>query len=423
VIYRATPAATQPDRASSPLANRSRPLQIASLLMAAAAVTGILWYRGNPHRYFDLKIYISAMQWWASGHRLYDFSQPDPVQGTLGFTYPPFAALLLRPLAGVPVGVAIAGMWLLTAGALALTTYWLVAPIAQRRGWPVWYPVALAAILAALLEPVRQTVYFGQINMLLVLLILGDLLVLGPRRSRWLGVGIGLATAIKLIPGIFIVYLLITRRWRAAAVSAATAITATLLAAAVAPKDSWFFWTNALWDTERVGRTDYRGNQSINGLLSRLSGSGTPNRLAWLALAILVLAFGLWRARRAALAGDEVAGIALIGIVGSLVSPITWPHHLYWFIPAFVVLADAAIGSSGLRRTRLLVLLAAGYLTLAIGIVFIFDSGLDPRWSTGVPGFLLLNWDVLLMATLLVSLPIRPAVLPYSRPSAIRNRS
>lgn len=383
------------------------------MVAVGATVAGILWYRGNPHRYFDLKIYIAAMKWWAGGHPLYDFTQPDPVQASLGFTYPPFAAVLLRPLASIPLGASIALMWVITAVGLGLTVYWLVAPIARRRGWPTWYPVALAIALAALLEPIRQTVYFGQINLLLVLLILVDLLILAPSRSRWTGIGIGLATAIKLIPGIFIVYLLITKRWRAALVSAATATAATLLAAAVAPKDSWFFWTNALWDTDRVGRTDYSGNQSLNGLLSRL-GDGHPNRIAWLLLVLGVLAYGLWRSRRAALAGDEVAGIALIGIVGSLVSPITWPHHLYWFIPAFVVLADAAIGSSGLRRIRLFALLLVGYVTLAYGMVFVFDSGLDLRWSTGLPGFILLNWDVLLMIALMIALPIRPAMVAHS---------
>ena len=83
--------------------------------------------------------------------------------------------------------------------------------------------------------------------------------------------GVGLATALKLFPGIFIVYLLATRRWRAAAVASATAAAATLLAAAIAPGDSWRFWTHELWATDRVGRTDYTGNQSLFGLLSRFT--------------------------------------------------------------------------------------------------------------------------------------------------------
>jgi len=55
----------------------SRTSQVATVLAAAAAAAWYLWYRGNPQRYFDLKIYVSAMKWWAGGHPLYDFSQPE----------------------------------------------------------------------------------------------------------------------------------------------------------------------------------------------------------------------------------------------------------------------------------------------------------------------------------------------------------
>ena len=74
----------------------------------------------------------------------------------------------------------------------------------------------VATAFAFTLEPFRQTLSFGQINIYLGLLVLVDLLVLGRRGSKWTGIGIGLATAIKLTPGIFIIYLLVVGRWRAA---------------------------------------------------------------------------------------------------------------------------------------------------------------------------------------------------------------
>ena len=39
--------------------------------------------------------------------------------------------------------------------------------------------------------------------------------------------GVGIATAIKLTPAVFIGYLIVTRRWRAAAVAAGTSATGT----------------------------------------------------------------------------------------------------------------------------------------------------------------------------------------------------
>ena len=48
------------------------------------------------------------MDWWAAGNPLYDYVQPDRVQGELYFTYPPFSALLLRPFALLPLGATVA---------------------------------------------------------------------------------------------------------------------------------------------------------------------------------------------------------------------------------------------------------------------------------------------------------------------------
>lgn len=316
--------------------------RLAVVAAVAAGVAAALYAYGNRHDYFDLRIYMSAMRWWADGNDLYDYAQPDRVQGALYFTYPPFAALLLRPFAALDVQQTIVLFTVGTVAAVVVTTWWLAAPLAGALRQPRWFVTALAVPLVFLIEPIRETITFGQINMLLIVLVLGDLMFAVPGRRWWGGVGIGLATALKLFPGLFIVYLLVTRRWRAAVVASATAAGATLLAAAVAPRASWQFWTEALWSTDRVGRTDYTGNQSLQGLLSRLSAPELPHRAVWAVLVLLVTAFGLWRAARAARAGDDLGGLVLTGLVAALISPITWPHHVYWFVPAVVVLLCAA---------------------------------------------------------------------------------
>jgi len=377
-------------------AGRHTPVLVGLLVAVyAVAIALHVWY-GNRHHFYDLRIYVAAMHWWDSGHDLYSFVLPDKIQGQLGYTYPPFAALLMLPLAWVPLGVAEAIYVTLTVAALAVTTYWLVAPLARRHGWPLWFVFPLALALVSWLEPIRETVTYGQVNLILVLLILADLLVGVPRKARWTGVGIGLAAAIKMTPAIFIIYLLVTRRWRAAATATATALAATLLAAAVAPRESWRFWTGAVWDTARVGHLERVANQSVMGTLARL---GTTNRVLWAVLVLAVLGYGLWRARRAALAGDELTGLTLTGLAGSLCSPVTWTHHVYWFVPALVVLVDA-----GARSWRWLAVVV--YVTTAFSIPMWFEWGLsEARFGHGLAGFLITNWYVLLMLALLVALP------------------
>jgi alpha-1,2-mannosyltransferase len=394
-------------------------IRIAAVTALAAAVAAFLDWYGNRHDYFDLRIYVSAMRWWADGHPLYDYAQPDRVQGELYFTYPPFAAALLRPFAEIPVGATIVIFLIGTAVAIGVTTWWLVHPVALRHGQPPWFIAGLAIPLVFAIEPTRETFTFGQINMLLIVLILGDLLLLVPRNSRWAGVGVGLATALKLYPGIFIIYLLAARRWRAAITASAAAAGATLLAAAMAPRDSWQFWTHELWATDRVGRTDYTGNQSLLGLIGRAALPADPSSLVWAALVALIAGYGLWRAAQAARAGDEVAGLALAGLVGALASPIAWTHHVYWFVPAFVVLVDAGLRERDLRpRLALLGLAVAGYLVLLRGVVSFDDWGIAPLPTDSVGEFVRRNAYVLLTLVLIAVLPVRTGVLDYRRRGA-----
>ena len=394
------------------------------IVVALAAIVGAgqMWY-GNRHGFFDLKIYRLAMRWWADGNPLYDFAKPDATQGELGFTYPPFAALVLRPLAGLSVGVAEAVFVLVSVAAFAAALWWLVRPMADRYSQPRWFVFAVAFVLASALEPIRESLTFGQINLILFALVAFDVFVLGPRGSRFSGIGIGLATAIKLVPGVFIIYLLVCRRWRAAAVAGGTAVAATLIAWAAAPRDSWVFWTEKLLHAEGVGNLDYFSNQSIMGMLARLAAPSEPNEIVWLLIGAPIFAYGLWRAGRAASTGDEITGFTLAGLAGSLASPVTWHHHLVWFVPAVIVLVDSGLRPAEVRsglRSRAALFTAAGvvYLTVTFSLIALAEF----TWHRpgGVLGFVALNWFVLLMLALLPTLPIRDWTDIY--PNAAKRR-
>jgi alpha-1,2-mannosyltransferase len=383
----------------------TRVVIVVSVVIAVAAAQR--WY-GNRHNYFDLKIYFKAIRWWASGHQLYDYIQPDRIQTSLGFTYPPFAAFLMYPMAWLPLGLVIALTWVGSAVCVLITTGWLLRPLVVRHGWAFWYAMCLAIPLISTLEPIRENFAFGQINMYLAVLILGDLLFLTPRGSRWGGVGVGLAAAIKLTPAIFIGYLLITRRYRAAATAGATAAAATLLAAALAPSESWRYWGRTLWQTDRIGHLYLAQNQSVMGTLSRLARPDKAGTLPWLLLAAVIAGYGLWRAARAGRAGDELVGITLTGLVGSLISPVSWQHHLYWFVPALVVLLDVVATRGARHRAWYAVVGVVVWTTVTISVISFFDWRYLPESLVDTPeGFLVLNWYVLLMLVLLVVLPVR----------------
>jgi alpha-1,2-mannosyltransferase len=368
-------------------------------LVGALATAAAIFVAVVPgHRgFFDVGVYRGAVEYWLrDGGQLYDYLRP----GTrYGFTYPPFAALLMSPLALLSWHATIALSIAINVVAGGLTVYLLLDPIARRQGWNRWYAFALGACAIAIFEPLRDTVSFGQVNLVLLVLVMADARLYG--RSRLYGVGIGLASAIKLTPAVFIVYLVVTRRWRAAATAVGTAAVASILTAAVAPGASRVFWTEALWDSSRIGDLAYVSNQSLRGVLARIN----PQLSQWFWAAAVLATLVVWaaRVRRTARVGDDATGIALTGVMGCLISPITWVHHLVWLLPALVLLGDAGLRAEpGARRVRLLATFAGTYLLLCSSFVWLWWN--HPNSIDGVLGG---NAYVWVSVALLIGLPIR----------------
>jgi alpha-1,2-mannosyltransferase len=166
---------------------------------------------------------------------------------------------------------------------------------------------------------------------------------------------------------VFLIYLMVTRRWKAAFVGSVTAAVATVLAAAIAPSASRVFWTDALWNTDRIGSVAFISNQSLNGAIARLN-PGDPSKAAWLAAVVVVMVIWLIRVRRAVAARDEATGFALT-------SPITWVHHLVWVGPAVLLLLDHALAARTKRRRNwLLVFLICSYALLCSRLVWAFSD-------------------------------------------------
>ncbi|MGW1023600.1 glycosyltransferase 87 family protein [Streptomyces sp. NPDC002577] len=381
------------------------------LVLVLATAVGVFLATVPLHRdWFDLRVYYGAVgQWVHHGGTIYDYRVPGT---TYGFTYPPFAAVAMLPMALLGLRTAIAlGLLLNIAAALAVL-YVLAAPILRRHGGYGWFGFAVLGCLMALLEPVRDTFSFGQVNLLLLALVLGDAWLLtgassGGRRARWArwaGVGIGLAAAVKLTPALFIGLLVLARRPRAAAVATAVAAGATALAAWAAPGASRFYWTEALRDTDRIGQLAYVSNQSLQGVLARLAAPAEPDRAVWALAAVAVLCVWAWRAYRAVAGGDIMAAFALTGLAACLVSPITWVHHLVWLLPSFAVLADAGLrhAPGTPARRRLLATAGTVYVVLCSSVVWIWYDG-----ASGIDGFLGSNTYVWITLGLLLGLPVR----------------
>ncbi|MFJ1705743.1 glycosyltransferase 87 family protein [Kitasatospora sp. NPDC088346] len=318
-----------------------RPLALATAL----ALFSLLAYATVRHfvgtSMVDMIVYRAEGAAVADGRDLYALRVTE---WNLPATYPPFAAMLFVPTTWFGVGflrVAITAGNVALIGLLAHLSFKLV-------GWPRRelrpVGVVLVAGLGVWLEPVFTTLRYGQINLVLACLILWDLTRPDGRRGK--GIAIGIAAGIKLTPGLFAVYLLITGRIRAAFVAGFTFLATFALGAAVLPDATWGFWTKYLYDSTRVGKTEIVDNQSVRGAVARLLHSADPGTLATLASACVALAglavagwahrSGRWTPRA------EAWGVCCAAVTAVLISPISWTHHWVWCVPMLVLLAAEA---------------------------------------------------------------------------------
>jgi alpha-1,2-mannosyltransferase len=339
----------------------SRSLLVTGLVIFAVALGGYLAFTATQPAYrwmvaVDLAVYRRAGQVAAHIAPGYDPRLGSPLydwpRSGLQFTYPPFAALtftvltlpswtvLLKLSMGVNIAALLAAIWA-TLGGLG-------------------YRVGAARLGGALLltgamlwtEPVLRTLYLGQIELLLMALIMWDMCQ--PDRRWWKGAGVGFAAGIKLTPLVFIPYLLLSRRYRQAAVASATFAASVGLGFIVLPADSRRWWFGGLFlQSSRTGFVGWAGNQSLLAIITRLAGSVAGGTPIWLASAAVAAIIGLIAAALLDRAGHHVAGVLTCALTGLLSSPISWDHHWVWIAPAVATLAVYAVRARGLRRWAL----------------------------------------------------------------------
>lgn len=291
---------------------------------------------------FDTRIYLDG------GHAA--LRDPSALYTTLWqggwlFTYPPFAAVLFGLLGLLPAAVATG---LLVGGSIAalarisllvsrgivdrLGSPWLAVQPEAVRAAAVYASAAGTLLLAIASEPVRGTIGFGQVNIVLAWLVVEDFLGWGRRRSWRAGVLTGIAAGIKITPALLLIPRLLAGDWRGARNGVFAGAATVAISATVVPRQTWDYYTRWLWDTTRPGDPWYAWNQSLTGTAYRLAGEHGAAALKWLLIGLAAVS-GLYIATVALRVGDRAGAVLLGSVTIYLVSPVTWYHHLV-LIPA-----------------------------------------------------------------------------------------
>jgi alpha-1,2-mannosyltransferase len=321
-------------------------LQLAGL--AALGYAGWRLVGHTPYR-IDIDVYRMGGRAWLDGRPLYDAGVEfhTPIGLNLPFTYPPLAAIVFCPFAWLGMPAASVAITLITLALLIVSTMivltrldvWSTARVVPGPAWlrRLWLTALIVAAAAIWLEPIKSNFTFGQINVVLMTLVIAECV---PRHTPWpRGLLLGVGMALKLTPAVFLLYFLLNRDKRATLTALASCLAATLVGFVLAWHDSWRYWTDTVHNTDRIGAATLNTNQNVAGALARLGLSDHARFLPWVAACLVVLALTVWAARRVLRAGEPTLAVVCVALFGLVVSPVSWSHHWVWMLPTVVVTA------------------------------------------------------------------------------------
>lgn len=287
------------------------------------------------------------------------------------FLYPPVAAVLLLPMAMLPLGASKIVFVLIN----LLAQFAGIAVLFSDRAPPQRRVLTVTGwLVVLLLFPFFWGLYLGQANSLVFLAC--ALALRQVRRGDQLGGGALLAVAalLKVFPVLLLVLLLFKRQYRAVAASVATMAVLSLLSLPVVGLSTFQrFFTDVVPEiTSRV--EPFVRNQGISGTMHRLftdnpyvhpivDSSGLARGVAAV-LALTVVGLTVWGTRRVRL--DRTLGRrfelewGLWLIAAVLVSSISWEHYAVFLLFTWLPLGELLVRSDlGARRNQVLLAVTA----------------------------------------------------------------
>ncbi|ANN20116.1 hypothetical protein SD37_33960 [Amycolatopsis orientalis] len=362
-----------------PATSRGRTSWSLGAFAALAMACAVAWATaGDSHS--DLEIYRFGVDTLWKGGDLYGALPLSDAGIPLLFIYPPFAALLLTPLALLPWTGAVVLLFALSLAALGVSFYAITRvlwPSGDRR--KTLLIAALAVTPSLFLEPVRQTLGFGQINLLLMGLVAADCLL---ARGRYRGIGVGLAAAVKLTPMAFLLFFLVRKDFRGALTAVGTFVAASAVAFAIAPEASARYWFGGFAGASGISGTSFHTNQTLQAVLARFGVDSAAAKPLWLVLTVVLLALVAVTMYRSSV----VQALLLNATFALLISPTSWSHHWVWIAPALFTTAACAVLHHRDHRRALAWLAVTGVVaTVFVAAPFRYFPAFDrpgQTWTT-----------------------------------------
>ena len=263
--------------------------------------------------------------------------------------HPPASVLVSLPLAALNYSSALLLWNLLSLAALVASIYLLARELRLRLTAWACLPIATLILLATYMGPLRAQLEQGQWNLILVLLLTGTWTTSRAQRYGLAGVLLGLATALKLFPGLLIVVFLLQRRWRLVACATAVVLGMNLLTVLVFGLETYHSYLFTVMPHLERFRS-FGSGISLKMFWCRLLNPADGDRVtpflhapqlagSFFALSSLLLLAGLTLLSWVARSRKDRDGVFALGLVTMvLVSPVAWDHYILLLLPAVLIL-------------------------------------------------------------------------------------
>lgn len=302
------------------------------------AVSAVLFTTTGRSKMRDFEVYWTAGARASAAAPLYRADDQH-----YRFKYLPGFAIVAAPLAQLPLQTAKAVWMTLSifclAGLVAISVR-LAEPSSLSPPW-------LAALtVIAMAKFFAHELVLGQANLLFGAVCAVALIALVRGRELGAGAAFGAATLVKPYAVLFVPYLLLTRRWIAAA--AATAVTATVVALPVLNYGVSGTWTQTLewWRTVSETSVPLLTNPdaiSVFAMYAKWIGWGSVAAMASLiTIALLGVAFLFVVAVRGGVARPEILEVGLVLTLVPLITPQGWDYVLLLSTPMVALLLARA---------------------------------------------------------------------------------
>jgi hypothetical protein len=391
---------------------------LVTLVVACSLVYGVLFFREVFSKDYanDFRaLFDGIRRFFLSGEQLYDL---DAIRGNpFGDTYkyPPLFALTLWPLARVPFVPALQ-IWRVVQLLLLAASVWLLART-YRFDRNLWLWASLILVLMNF-RPLGDTVAYGQVDIMLLLLIVGSWVALRQDHDWAAGLLLALAAMLKLYPAFLVLFFVARRRWRALLAFAVGLVALAGLSVLIL---GWPVNETYLREVLPIsgGGTAWVENQTFNGFLNRLltdrlaldpTTSRRADEAALLGAGILTAITGglIYKFGKRESLNDGL-GFSLLVVTMLLALPAAWIHYETILVLPFVLLFVSA-RERGTLPFRAVVLVALAFAFICFGNIWlVFQRDVYGRfWQ------LLLSYKVYGMLLLWLGL----ALLLIHRPRA-----